>query len=155
MDACTYVCAYVFIYVYCYNPLRRPRKMRRYSESLRVGWSRDRIVVGARISVPSTPIMMPTQTPVQWVPGFYRWLSHRSIVLTTAFRCQGCEWVELYFYLPAGPAQAYRGGAFTLTLHSEVPPETSAKKQVNATTCLGNDKQSGDTSNQPVTKYHC
>ena len=76
---------------------------------------------GARISVPSTPTIGPTQTPVQCVPGFSWGLSHRSVVLTTAFWRQGCEWVDLYFYLPAGPAQAYHGVAFTLTLRSEVP----------------------------------
>ena len=77
----------------------------------------------ARISVPSTPTTRLTQTSAQWVPGFSWGLSHRNVVLTTAFWRQGCEWVELYFYIPSGPAQAHHGVAFTLTLRSEVPPK--------------------------------
>jgi len=61
-----------------------------------------------------------------------------SIFLSPRWACRGISWSGLYL---------------DLTLWSTT--ETSAKKQVNATTCLENDKQSGDTWNQPVTKYHC
>jgi len=44
-----------------------PRKISRYSVSLRDGRSGDRIQVGARISAPVQKSMGPNQPPVQWV----------------------------------------------------------------------------------------
>jgi len=119
MYVCMYVRTYVCMYVYCYNLMRWPRQLRPYSETLRAGRSRDRILVRGE-NLRTVHTMGPTQTPVQWVPSLSGGLSHRSVVMTTAFWRQGCEWVDLYFYLPAGPAEAYHGVAFTLTLRSEV-----------------------------------
>jgi len=54
-------------------PQRGPRQLSRYSDSLRVGGSRERFPVGGEIfRTHSTPTFGPTKPPAQWATGYFR-----------------------------------------------------------------------------------
>ena len=51
---------------HCY--IRWPEKVSRHRDSLRAGWSGDRIHVMVKFSVPCRPAPRPTQLLVKWLP---------------------------------------------------------------------------------------
>jgi hypothetical protein len=63
--------------------IRGPRQLSRYSDWLRAGRSGIESRWGRFFSHASRPALEPTQPPVQWIPGLFRGLSGRGVVLTT------------------------------------------------------------------------
>jgi hypothetical protein len=54
------------LYRYC-----GPGQSGRYGDTLRAGWSGDRLPMGRDFLHPSRRILWPTQRPVQWVKGLF------------------------------------------------------------------------------------
>ena len=79
----------------------------------------------------SSPVLGPTQPPVQPVPGVFPGVkSGRGVTLTPhPFYCCGQERVELYLYSPYGPYGLYREFSactrvnFTFTIYISKPVE--------------------------------
>ena len=65
----------------------------RYSDCLRAGRSGDRIPVGRDFPHLSRPALRATQSPVQWVPGFFPGVRYcRGVTLTPyPFQCRGLK----------------------------------------------------------------
>ena len=64
---------------------------------------------------PSTPVLGPTQPPVQWVPGLspgVKWPG-RGADHPPPFKRRGHERVGLYLYSPSGPQWPVIGSTFT------------------------------------------
>jgi hypothetical protein len=74
---------------------------RRYSDCLRSGRSGDRISVGPHSS---RLALLPIQTPVQWVPGFFLGRPGPGVNHPLPSSAEVKERVELYLYSLSGPA---------------------------------------------------
>jgi hypothetical protein len=67
---------------------------------------------------PSRPALGPTQSPIQWVPGFFpavKW-SGRGVDHPPAYSAEIKERVELYLYFPSGPSWPVLGWSLPFPL---------------------------------------
>jgi hypothetical protein len=104
-----------------------PGQRSRYSDSLRVGWSGNRIPVGARFSAPVQIGPAATQSRVWWVLGLLRSAqSGRGVNNPPPFSAEVKEWVELYLHSPSGPS--WPVPAWTLLLLDFALRGTSLRK---------------------------
>jgi len=68
---------------------------------------------------PSRPVLGPTQSPIQWVPGLSREYSGRGVALNTPpSSAEVKERVQLYLYSPYGPSWPVLGWTSTFTVVS-------------------------------------